>query len=210
MPNQYYLRRTVGGLFVVFLVNQAFCLPFESDITKGNYFYHQGKFKEAERLYSKASLKKEIANYNLGNALYKQKKFKESERMFNKIITQTKNKRLKEKACYNQGNSQFKQGNYQSAIKSYEMAIKLDPNDKEAKYNLLLAKKMLQKLPQKQHQNKPKQEKKQQGKKEKQNIKPGKGMNKEDAERILQGISTDEKHRPTRIEGKGLGDKLDW
>ncbi|MFH1962862.1 MAG: tetratricopeptide repeat protein [bacterium] len=195
----------VAGFFMILLVGQAFCLPFESDITKGNRFYCKSKFNQAEELYSKAASRKEMAAYNLGNALYKQGKFMMSERVFNALI-QTKNEKFKEKVYYNQGNAQFRQGNYKSAVSSYEQALKIAPEDKDTKYNLSLAKKMLKMPPKSQKQN---QQNKQQQQK-RQNPNKGKGMSREDAERILQSIATDEGHRGKKIEGRGMGNGLDW
>ncbi|MEK7274799.1 MAG: tetratricopeptide repeat protein [Candidatus Desantisbacteria bacterium] len=201
------LRAIVTGFLVILCASHAFCLPFESNITKGNRFYCKTKFKQAGELYSKTAA--DIAAYNLGNALYKQKKFAESERMFN-TLTRTKNEKLKEKVYYNLGNSQFRQEDYKSAVRSYEMATKLNPADKEAKHNLTLAKKML-KMPKSKNQN-PKNPQNKQNKqnKQRQDSNKGKEMSREDAERILQEIGADERHKGKRVEGKGMGNGLDW
>ena len=198
------LRVIVTGCFVILWASHAFCLPFESDITKGNRFYCKAKFKQAGELYSKAA--SDIAVYNLGNALYKQGKFAESERIFHTLM-RTKNEKLKKKVYYNLGNSQFRQEDYKSAIRSYEMAIKFNPADKDAKHNRTLAKKML-KMPRSKKQN-PKNKQNEQNKQQ-QDSNKGKGMSREDAERILQEIGADERHRGKRVEGKGLGNGLDW
>ena len=210
MFKQYCLSPIIAGC-VILWASCASCLPFESDITSGNRFYKKANFKQAEELYSKASSKKETASYNLGNALYKQGRFKDSERMFNSL-TQSRNEKLKKKVHYNQGNSQFRQEDYNSAIKSYEMAVRLDQNDKDAKHNLALAKKMLQmqKNNRQNQQNKQQQQEKRKKNDQKQDSSKGKGMNREDAERLLQEIGADERHKGKRVEGKGMGNGLDW
>ncbi|MBI4753103.1 tetratricopeptide repeat protein [Candidatus Desantisbacteria bacterium] len=188
-------------LAIFSLAGTSLALPFENDITKGNRFYHKKMFDRAGEFYSKAVEKKksDIATFNLGNSQYKQGRFSEAERICATIPQM-------EKACYNQGNSCFKQGNYQNAIDAYTRALKIDPNDRDATYNLKLAKKML-KMQKQQKPKKDKQKQQQQGDKEKTQ---GKGMSKEDAEQILQGISSDEKHKGREIKGKGAGGGRDW
>ncbi|OIP37351.1 hypothetical protein AUJ95_08245 [Candidatus Desantisbacteria bacterium CG2_30_40_21] len=198
------LCRLFTVLVVLFLVNISFALPFENDITKGNRFYHKKMFDRAGEIYSKAMKKKksDIATFNLGNSYYKQGKFAEAERIFATIPQ-------KEKACYNQGNSCFRQENYQNAIDAYTRALKIDPNNRDAAYNLKLAKKMLKMK----KQQKPKQDKQNQQKKQPQKDKEknqAKGLSKEDAERILQGISSDEKHKGREVKRKDAGGWRDW
>ncbi|MFH1096984.1 MAG: tetratricopeptide repeat protein [Candidatus Desantisbacteria bacterium] len=191
-------------LLILSMANTSLALPFENDITKGNRFYHKKMFDRAGEFYSKAMEKKksDIATFNLGNSRYKQGRFSEAEKIFATIPQN-------EKACYNQGNSCFRQKDYQNAINSYTKALKIDPNDRDATYNLKLAKKMLKM----QKQQKPKQDKQNQQKKQQQMDKEksqGKGIAKEDAERILQGISSDEKHKGREVKGKGAGGGRDW
>jgi Ca-activated chloride channel homolog len=197
------LRKT-AFLFIL-LAGCACALPFESDLNKGNGLYHRGQFDRAGAVYEKLDGAK--SRFNLGNTLYKQAKFDESEKIFSALTFEAADKGTKEKYFYNLGNAQFKQQNYAGAVKSYEDALNLVPGDKDAQYNLELAKKMLQ-MP-KQPKGKGEGKKDEQKQEQKQEQKKQSGMNKEDAERILQGISN-EKHRTKPVKaGEGRSD-LDW
>lgn len=113
-------------------------------IRKGNTQYNNKKFQEAEVNYRKAlslNPKDKTANYNLANALYEQGKHKESIDYFSKSISSSQDKTAKAKAFHNLGNAHFKSNNTEEAIKAYENALKLNPNDMDTKFNLALAKK---------------------------------------------------------------------
>ncbi|KAF0133003.1 MAG: tetratricopeptide repeat protein [Candidatus Saganbacteria bacterium] len=203
------MRRALIILVLFICSSCVFALPFENDITKGNRFYNKGEYDKAGETYLKKleSRKNDIALFNYGDALYKQGKFAESEKVFNTLTQEARDEKLKEKAFYNQGNAQFRQENYQGAVDSYSNALKIDPNDKDAAYNLALAKKQRPK----QKQGQDKRETLPAGRQEKQKQeKSKKGMSKEDAERILQGISSDEKHKGKKVKGKGAGNGPDW
>jgi tetratricopeptide (TPR) repeat protein len=82
-------------------------------------------------------------NYNLGVANYREKAYEQAVASFSRAASETHSSRLKEKAFYDLGNSYFRLEDYRNAISSYEDALKIDPNDEDAKYNLELAKKKL-------------------------------------------------------------------
>jgi tetratricopeptide (TPR) repeat protein len=73
--------------------------------------------------------------YNLANSYYKNKQFQEAEQLYMSIAQQA-DPPLNEKAFYNLGNTFYRAGKLQEAIASYEQALKLDPKDEDAKFNL--------------------------------------------------------------------------
>jgi Ca-activated chloride channel homolog len=128
------------------IAHSAFSLPFRSDLNRGNDLYKKGEYSQAGIVYNKILEKKaknQKAKFNLGDSLYKEGKYQESQIIFEQLAKETKDKDLRQKSFYNLGNSFFKQEDYKSAIGAYEEALKIDPKDKNAQFNLELAKKML-------------------------------------------------------------------
>jgi Ca-activated chloride channel homolog len=191
-------------------------------IREGNRRYEKKKFDESETSYRKAQEKNKEAfepSFNIGDALYKQGKFNEAANQF-EMITEHK---LKDKdlaqVYHNLGNSFLNEKKYKESIEAYKNALRKSPADKETKYNLSYALKMLQ---QQQQQNKDKKkdqnkdenkdqkkdqnkdQKKDQNKDQKKEDQKNQQQNqqqnqqkqnisKEDAQRILQSLQNDEK-----------------
>ena len=82
-------------------------------------------------------------NYNLGIGLYRLGSYENAAFNFERSARETKSPILKERALYNLGNAMFQKEEYETAIKAYETALKIDPEDEDAKHNLELAKKKL-------------------------------------------------------------------
>jgi len=113
------------------------------------------KLEESTKLYQNAEIfyRKGMANtknfakanYNLANSLYRQEKYEDAANSYKYVAEQKENdKSLRAKAFHNYGNSLFNQEKYKESIDAYKSALRLDPGDKEAKYNLEYARKMLQ------------------------------------------------------------------
>ncbi|HNY50617.1 MAG TPA: tetratricopeptide repeat protein [Smithella sp.] len=224
------------ALCLLMMAQSAFALPFRSDLNRGNDLYKKGKYAEAGQVYNKILQKKAgdlKARFNLGDSLYKEGRYQESQKVFESLTAPSVPKGLRESAYYNLGNSFFKQEDYKGAIGAYEEALKIDPKDKDAQFNLELAKKMLT-MPKhnKQDQQKDKEKDKQQKKEDEKNksgdksedknkdkrndqneqapTKPGQ-MSKEDALRILNALDDQEKHKTQRMKaGRGKGNVRDW
>lgn len=223
------------------IAHSALALPFRSDLNRGNDHYKKGEYSQAGNIYNKILGKKandQKAKFNLGDSLYKEGKYQESQIIFEDLAKNAADKNLREKSFYNLGNSFFKQEDYKSAISAYEEALKINPKDKDAQFNLELAKKMLtmpkqQKDKQKEKDDQQKKDdeknKKQQDNKDKdknkeqdkdkqkdkeqnkqQQTKPGQ-MSKEDALRILKALDDQEKHKTQKMKaGRGKADVKDW
>ena len=112
------------------------------------------KFKEAAKLYQDAEIayRKGMAttknfpkaNYNLANSLYRQEKYEDAGNSYKYIAEQKENDRsLRAKAYHNYGNSLLKQEKYKESIDAYKNALKLNPKDKDTKYNLEYARKKM-------------------------------------------------------------------
>ena len=191
-------------------------------IRKGNSNYQNNNFKKAELNYRKALVvhpKSRTANFNLANTLYSQQKFQESIDYYEKCVDKSDDKLSRARTYHNLGNALFKANQVTEAIRAYENALKLNPSDMDTKYNLALAKKQQKnkggggKNNQQQNQDKKdnKEDKKNnsgggQPQEKPQNNKPeekqGKGMNKEQAQRLLEALKNQEQNTQNKMEAK--------
>ncbi len=211
---------------------KSFAQNERKEIRNGNNKYENGKYSDAETFYRKALEKNSSSypgNYNLGSSLYRQKKFDEAIQQYQQSVDKTADGAEKSQTYHNMGNSYFEAQKYDESIKAYKEALKLNPNDKDTRYNLAYAQTMLKKQQEqqnkdskdsnkdqqnkdkKENQNKDKQQEKdqqqnqkdqqkQEQKKEQAGQKPK--ISKEDAERILQALKNDEQNLQEKLAKK--------
>jgi tetratricopeptide (TPR) repeat protein len=163
-------------------------------IRNGNHHYEKNDFAEAESDYMKAlSIDSNSfeAAFNSADSYYKQQKFDLAEQLFSNLTAKELDKNYAGDVWYNLGNSKMKiagtllsQGNTQEAItkitegiESYKNALRNNPSDKEAKFNLSIAKKVLEQLQNQQQQNQDQNQQNKQDQKENQD--KGKDENKD-------------------------------
>ncbi len=117
----------------------------------------EGNFPKAEGEYRKAISKNPVdptAKYNLANAYYNSEKYDEATLRYTeatKVTAATKSE--KHKAFHNKGNTFMEQKKYKEAVEAYKNALRNNPKDDETRYNLALAKKMLEQQQQQNDQN---------------------------------------------------------
>ncbi len=107
-------------------------------------------FVNAEAEYRKAiSLlpEDETGKYNLGTAYYDEAKNEEAMNRFKQAAAVAQAKPAKHKAFHNLGNTLMNAKDYQGAVEAYKNALRNNPTDDETRYNLALAKEMLEKNP---------------------------------------------------------------
>jgi len=135
-------------LFIVFMFSVAF-VNAQSDkalVRQGNKSYQNNEFANAEINYRKALDKNPNSlsgSFNLADAVYEQKDFEKSAEMFAKIGQADLAKEQKGMAYYNLGNSLLKAKQYEQSIEAYKMALRNNPADADARYNLEFARQML-------------------------------------------------------------------
>lgn len=194
-----------------------------SVVSEGNALYAKGKHEAALQKYTRAQAllpNNPLLSYNTGNVYFRQKDYDKAIEAYGKAA-QAPDKALAEAAYFNAGNAQFAKEDYLQAIEMYKQALQLDPEDRDAKANLELARRKLkeQSKPQKQdqqqqgqqqeqQQQQQDQEQKDQGEEQQQaQTKPGdekkeqeqagaekkEKLSKEEAERILQALQKKDK-----------------
>lgn len=212
-------------------------------ITQGNKLYTQRQFVEAASIYEKAlkeNPQSTSAIYNLGLAQLRQVKNVADTTPKNQTILANARKNLaaaaqrsKErpgiaaKANYNLGNLEFNSKEYQKAIDYYKQSLRIDPNDENARRNLRIAQKQLQKQNQdknkdnqkqdqdkkdlqdkKDQQKQDQQQQKQDQKQDQQKQQPkDQEINQQTAERILQAMDNKENQTRARVNRATKGDK---
>ena len=190
-------------VFVALVISvAAHTQTVNSHISQGNQYYKQTQFDLAEKEYRKA-LQKEPGNstaqYNLANTLQKQKKYEEAARLLEKLYATAPNNNLKSAVAYNQGVAYTKQKSLEPSIESYKKALRLNPDDKEARENL---QKALSEL------------KKQQEEQQKQQQKSQSNMSQREAEQKLKLLQEKEKELQQRLQNqnkqKGGNQSKDW
>lgn len=166
------LKNSNFNLVLIFLFVSSTTFAQEKKVSSASE-----KEKQLRIVKSKEKSQKENAEYNLGNTIYKNKKYSEAITNFKNASQMAKTNTEKHKAFHNLGNAYMQDKNYKSAVESYKNALKADSKDEKTRYNLALAKKMLEKNPPKPKPKKKNKDKKDKGDGEK------KGKNKKDKEK---------------------------
>ena len=138
-------------------------------VREGNQLYEQKKYKEAATDYQKALAKNPTylpGMFNLGNSLYQQKQFDAARKVMTATAKTSTDKGGKAGANYNIGNTYMQEQKWEDAIGAYKQALRNNPQDADAKYNLSYANEMLKKQ---QNQDKKNQDKNKDNKKDQQN-----------------------------------------
>lgn len=129
-------------LILIALLFSVTCLhaqSLEKQLRQGNRQYHKGKFDQAKELYRKAAEDHPTsaeAHFNMGDALYQQQSYDSAMKAFQKVLETSPDVKLKSKAVFNMGNCLLDQEKYYDAFNIYKVALKFDPGNEDALYNL--------------------------------------------------------------------------
>jgi Ca-activated chloride channel family protein len=126
-------------------------------LKKGNEEYKKADYSAAAATYGEVVKKNDAnstAQYNLGNALYKSDKKEDALTAYEKAQSQMTNYGERSNALYNKGVVLQNDKKLEDCIVAYKNALKLDPNNEDARHNLQLALKKQQQEKQKQDQDK--------------------------------------------------------
>lgn len=135
------------------------------DYKAGNY---DQALKEYQQLLQRQSDDPRL-HFNAGTAAYRNHQFDEAARQFDEAVG-TPDLKLQQLSYYNRGNAEYWLGEktpdptkrneaWEKSLKDYELSMKLNPQDADAKFNHDFVKKRLEQLKQQQQQNKSQQNK---------------------------------------------------
>jgi Ca-activated chloride channel homolog len=134
-----------------FLIVLLLLLACTGDARRGERLYLEGRYAEADSAFQRALAADSSPGvaYGAGNALYRLERYEGAAKRYHLAIAQ--DGRLKQRGLYNLGNalvraaeeSPEKAEPLHRAIEAYEEALRLDPSDADAKWNLELALKRL-------------------------------------------------------------------
>ncbi|MEZ4644304.1 MAG: VWA domain-containing protein [Chloroflexota bacterium] len=151
--------------FVVILFFLTSCAANTAQLVeKGNEAFAAQEYDQALQDYVDAQqTAPELAEpvYNAANTRYRQDGLDEAQQLMQNALAQADGE-LAQFSHYNLGNFYFDQQDYAAAVEAYKEALRLNPNDQEAKYNLELALQQLQQQQQEQ-QNEDNQEQQDEG-----------------------------------------------
>jgi len=175
----------------VFLVVICLALPIRAPASSSNALkrYQSGKYESALREYKRLLIENPDdprLHFNAGAAAFQVEDFEEAQKQLNSALV-TQDLQLQERAYYNLGNTEYrlgaaaqapdkKQAGWEQAVASYESALKLNPKDDDAKFNLEFVKEKIEELRKQQQQQKDQQ----QSKEDKKDQKDQKDQSKQD------------------------------
>jgi Ca-activated chloride channel family protein len=221
--------RALVRLFIILcLMSHVSCLMSQEERSltrEGNKLFDKQKYPDAEASYKKALEKKSNfpeAIFNLGDAMYKQGRYDDAAKQFElaaKFLTDTIKKA---ESYHNMGNCSLEKKEWEDAVKAYKLALRLNPRDRDTKYNLAYANAKLKDNNQNQKKNnkqnkdnkddkkdqdkKNQQDNDKQGGNDKQDQKPkksnGKELTKEQAEKLLEALKAEEQKTQEKMQKK--------
>jgi Ca-activated chloride channel family protein len=219
LKNISFFKRT-AVLLVLLTATQAASAQISDRqyIRQGNKQFHAGDYPAAEVSYRKAmekNPKNPQAAFNLGNALMAQKKDSAAVEQFQSAANLETNPLRKAQSFHNIGVVCQTHKMYGEAIEAYKNALRLNPNDDETRYNLVLCQHQKKKQDQNQQQNQGNDDKnKDQDKKkdqqqpdqnkdkkddQKQQEQPKPQMSKDNAEQLLNAAIQNEKQTQDKL-----------
>lgn len=151
----------------------------KKELSDAYELYQNGKYEESSKRYESAlsqNPKSLEGKFNLGDSYFREERYEEAAGLFKESVDLAKDDLQKSKAYHNLGNAQIQAGQIQESIESYKEALRLNPKDEDARYNLAYAKKKLKEQEQQNQKNKDQNKKDQQDQQDQQD----KQDNKED------------------------------
>ena len=151
-------------------------------LSQGALAIENNEFIAGEVAYRKAiaiDQNKATGSYNLGNAYYKNNKNEEALSRFVNAAKVATTKPQRHQAFHNLGNALMNQKEYSRAVEAYKNALRNNPSDDQSRYNLALAKDLLEKNPPQEGEDDQEKEQDKQDKKDQQDKKDDQDKNQD-------------------------------
>lgn len=219
--NNLKMNATSKTTLVSLLIIANLLLPVTSNaqnekalIKNGNEAYEKKEYDNAITQYQQAAVKNPAdptANYNLGNALYKNKKADEAVQAYDEAVSKASSKTDKSKSFYNKGVVLQNNKKLPECIEAYKNALKLNPQDEDARQNLQKALQQQKQDEKKENKDKKEKKKPKDDKKQKEKDKPKdeekneqpkpqpSKLTKQDAEEKLKALLQQEKNLQDKL-----------
>ncbi|ULQ56193.1 tetratricopeptide repeat protein [Flavihumibacter rivuli] len=191
----------------------SFAQQGNAELIEGNKFYREGQYEKAIGSYKKAAEKSPNdprVIYNSANALQKKGDANAALEGYQQLIAANKDKSVTQQAWYNKGVVHQQNKQLEESIAAWKEALKLDPEDKEARENLQKA------LREKKEQEQKKQDQQQQQKEQKQQKQPEpppSKLNQKQVEQLLKALEQKEKDVQKKMQQKNASPRQpekDW
>jgi len=154
--------RTRWPILLVLAVCSATAASPRTEVKQGNRLAQTGNAADALTHYKRALDQQgdsTVILYDIGNLMYGQGDYESARKFYGGSARPNASERELSETLYNLGNSFFQGQQYDKAVAAYVEALKRNPGDEQAKYNLELARLMLRQQQQQQQQQQDQNEK---------------------------------------------------
>lgn len=156
MRTRFYIGIAMLALAILapFAEAAAQKMPERRLVRKGNRQFGRERYDKSIESYTRALEAAPTsfeAAYDLANAMFRAERYDTAEQTLKGIVADSTRSDIdRSEAVYNLGNTQFAQQKLKEALASYRAAMRLNPDDQEAKYNYAYTKHLLQQQEQQQ------------------------------------------------------------
>lgn len=131
--------KIAAGILLCLLAASIARADVREDVRRGNQLVKQGKFEEARRAFESAQIdapEDAFLPYNIAATHYLEGNFEEAKKSYEKAWIMTEDPALKARIAYNLGHVMFHAGDRDGAVEQFKKALRIDPKDVDAKYNI--------------------------------------------------------------------------
>ena len=218
---------------IMLAVSFSYAQSDRDKVAEGNQLFSEEKYDEANNKYQDALLDNPTSpeiQFNVGNVLYKKNDHEKALESYQKSLD-SDDALFQSQSYYNIGNTLYKSGKLPESILAYEQALKLNPDDMDAKYNLEFVRNQMKQNAQPQQQDQQQQQQQQQDQQQQQQNQEQneqeqqeqeqqqqseqqeqREMSEEEAERLLEALKENQedlKKQQAQAQGK-VRVKKDW